>query len=93
MGATPDPENKLSQEEERKYDGEEEVRSRVWDIIETGVLQRAEVYRALSCGGEVGCQPETCWIDIAIDLRDIDAVNLREVVHIPISGDTGDVVL
>jgi len=41
MGATPHPENKLSQEEERKYDGEEEVRSRVWDIIETGILQGA----------------------------------------------------
>jgi hypothetical protein len=53
MSATPNPENKLNQEEKCEYYGEQEVGSRVWHVVNIGVLKRAKVYRTICCGGDV----------------------------------------
>lgn len=76
MSPTPNPENELSQEEKGKYDCKQEIRPRIWHVVDIGVLERAKLYCTFSDGGDVGCQPESCWIDFAIELSDVDRINL-----------------
>lgn len=48
MSPTPNPENELSQEEESKYDCKQEIRSRIWHVVNIRVLERAKLYCTFS---------------------------------------------